>query len=89
MSCFDKNSAALFAERLVHAHVRTPDPGSGRVAAMLIFKHTLDHKDLFATKVPVRVEISFRRPPHQSRSAALLHERHDVQTGHHALVPRG
>ena len=55
---------------------------------MLIFKHAIDHKNFFAAVMPVWVEISLRGPPDQSRSTALLHERHNVQTRHHALIPR-
>ncbi len=83
-----KDGATLFAEGLVHAHVRASDPCAGRIASMFIFKDAIDHKDLFTAKVPVWIEVGLRCPSHQSRSTALPHERHHTQTRHHALMPK-
>lgn len=66
MPCFDKDRAAFFAKRFVKTHVRTPDPGPGRVSAMLIFKDTFKYKDFFTPKVSVWIEIGRRCPLHQS-----------------------
>ena len=58
MARLDEDQAAFTAERLMHAQVWTAHPGSGGVAAVLIFKDAIDHIDLLTTVVPMRIEES-------------------------------
>jgi len=62
MSGFNKDGAALFAKRLMQAHMRTYDPRPSRIAPMFILKHTIHHKDFLTTIVPMRIEKSLWRP---------------------------
>jgi hypothetical protein len=62
MPSFNKDSAALFAKRLMHAQVRTPDPRTSWVAPVFIFKHAINDKDFFTTIVPVWIEKGLWRP---------------------------
>ena len=47
------DQAPRFAEGLMAAEVRAPNPTSGRIVAKFIREHTLDHEDFLAT--PVRM----------------------------------
>jgi hypothetical protein len=61
MPSFNKDSAALFAKRLMHAHMGTSDPRSSWIASVFIFKHTIHDKDFLTTIVPMWIEIGFIR----------------------------
>ena len=56
---------------------------------MFIFKNAFHHQYFFPAVMPVRIEISLRRPSNQSGPTALSHQGHDREARHHALVPSG
>ena len=56
---------------------------------MFIFKNAFHHQYFFSAVMPVRIEISLRRPSNQSGPTALSHQGHDREARHHALVPSG
>ena len=88
MPGFHEDRAAFGAEGLVLAHVRAAQPAACSVAPVFVFEHAIDHQDLFAAKVAVRIEVGARRPAHQGRVFGFkLRQRHHAQARHQTRVP--
>ena len=66
-----------------------PQPGARRVAALFVFKHALDHEDLFAPGVAVEREGGAGFPAHQGhRLRAEAVQRQHRQPWHQPGAPR-
>lgn len=82
-----QNHAALHTERFVLAQVRASDPATLWVVTELVGKHTFDHKNFFAAKMPMRIEIRIWCPTHHSSVAgAILGQRQNAQAVDHSLI---
>jgi hypothetical protein len=74
----------------VAAPARIAQPGAGRVVAVFILEHAVEHQDLLATGVRVHVKTRIRRPAHQRRADAVVFmQRHHAQARHQPGPPRG
>jgi len=59
--------AAIAAERLVLAQVRTAEPGPCGVVPVFVREHAFENQDCFATSMPVQLEHDAGRPAHEGR----------------------
>ena len=88
MPRFHKDRATLSTKRLVLAHVGAAQPAACGVIAVLVREHAVEHQDLFATPMSVRVEKRLWCPAHQGGVLRLKGVQwQNLQALHHALAP--
>ena len=85
---FDQNQAAFDTKRLVLAQVGTANPASLRVVSMLVGKDALHDVYLFATVMPMGIEIRFWRPSnHCGVAGSEFRQGHNRKPIHHSSEP--
>ena len=71
------------------AEVGIPEPGTGWIVTGLVAERPLQHQDLLAAPVPVRVEARAGSPAHQRDVLrGELVQRQDLETGRNTRQPR-
>ena len=73
--------AVVTSVRRVTALVGAANPGAGRILAVIIEKTALEHQDLFASPMGMRLELSIGRPLHERHALGLVFvQAHHLET---------